>query len=124
MSDRVEYIQSNPDTQFEERDWRLRYILWIFLGTLAFLVIAPFILMAAFPGALPDQSKRLLVEPAAPRLQINTAADLERYMVVEDKRLRTYYWIDKKKGIVHIPIAAAMRKLVRTGIPGYPKAPQ
>jgi hypothetical protein len=124
MSDKVEYVQGNPDTQYEERDWRLRYVAWVFVGTVFFLVITPFILMAAFPRALPDQSKALLVEPAAPRLQISTAADLDRYLVVEDKRLRTYYWIDKKKGLVHIPIEAAMKKIVRTGIPGYPKASQ
>lgn len=124
MSEEVEYVRINPDTKFEERDWHLGYVGWVFLGTLIFLVISPFILMAAFPRALPDQSKELLVEPPPPRLQISTAADLERLTIVEDKRLRTYYWIDKKKGLVHIPIDAAMRKVARTGIPGYPKAPQ
>jgi hypothetical protein len=121
---KVEFVQENPETLFEEKDWPLRYVLYVFVGTLVFLVISPFILIAAFPRSLPDQSKRVLVEPAPPRLQISTAADLARLETVEDKRLRTYYWIDKENGIVHIPIEDAMKKIVRNGIPGYPTASQ
>jgi hypothetical protein len=124
VSDEVEFVQENPKTITEESDWSLKWVAVVFVGTLVFLVISPFILMAAFPRTLPDANRQVLIEPAAPRLQINTAADLVRLETVEDKRLRTYYWIDKQKGLVHIPIAAAMRKLARSGIPGFPKAAQ
>jgi len=42
----------------------------------------------------------------------------------EEKLLNTYYWIDKQKGIVHIPIAEAMKKLASKGAPGFPERQQ
>lgn len=122
MAENAKFLQKNPKTAFEEKDWPIGYVGWVFLGTLVFLAIVPFILMAAFPRALPDTNRQMSVEPSAPRLQINPSADLVRYETEQDKRLRSYYWIDKKKGIVHIPIEAAMQKIARTGIPGFPKA--
>jgi hypothetical protein len=39
----------------------------------------------------------------------------------EENRLNNYYWIDKQKGIVHIPIEQMMKKLTAQGIDGFPK---
>ncbi len=89
---------------------------------LIFLVAAPLLLIAAFPGAVSDVGRKLSIEPPAPRLQIDPAADLARFRAAEDKKLNTYYWIDKQKGIVHIPIARAMKELAAKGIAGFPKA--
>jgi hypothetical protein len=122
MADTVEYVHDNPKTSREEADWPIGWVGLILLGTLVFLVIVPFVLMAAFPRSLPDASRRVLVEPPAPRLQVNPAADLARFRAEEDRRLNTYYWVDRQHGIVHIPIREAMKKLVRDGIPGFPKA--
>jgi hypothetical protein len=36
--------------------------------------------------------------------------------------LNTYYWIDRDKGIVHIPIAEAMKRVATKGIDGFPQA--
>lgn len=124
MAEIVEYKSENPQTAYEPADWRLGAIGWIFLGTFAFLVVAPFVLIAAFPGALTDASRRVLVAPPAPQLQIDAAADLAKFRADEHRRLDTYYWVDKAKGIVHIPIAEAMQKLAKEGIPGFPKASQ
>jgi hypothetical protein len=37
----------------------------------------------------------------------------------EDLVLSSYGWVDKEKGIVRIPIEAAMRRVVRDGIPTW-----
>ena len=124
MAETVEYKSENPQTAYEPADWRLGPIGWVFLGTFAFLVIAPFVLMAAFPDALQDASRRVLVAPPAPQLQIDAAGDLARFRASENRLLNDYYWVDRSKGIVHIPIDQAMRKLAKEGIPGFPKAPQ
>jgi hypothetical protein len=121
MAETVEYKPDNPNTAFEERDWRLGPVGWIFVATLALLVVSPLVLWWAYPQAVSDTGRRLLVEPPAPRLQISPAEDLARFRAAEDRKLNTYYWIDRQKGVVHIPIAAAMRKLARDGIPGFPK---
>ncbi|HTV90521.1 MAG TPA: hypothetical protein VME41_16005 [Stellaceae bacterium] len=124
MAETAKFIQQNPHTAFEDKDWSIGLVGWLFLATLALLIISPFVLLAAFPRSMPDQSRRLLVEPAAPRLQIAPYLDLASFQVAEDRKLDTYYWIDKSKGIVHIPIAAAMQKLARRGITGFPQAPR
>jgi hypothetical protein len=55
-------------------------------------------------------------------LQTDAEGDLARFRTEENQRLNSYYWIDKQKGTVHVPTEQAMRKLVQTGIPGFPKA--
>ena len=63
----------------------------------------------------------MTVEPPQPRLQTDPSEDLAQFLADEDKRLNTYYWIDKKKGIVHIPIEQAMQELAEEGIDGFPR---
>lgn len=123
MAEPAERVEINPDTGFEPSDWPVRTVALALLGVLIFLVAAPLLLIAAFPGAVSDVGRKLSIEPPAPRLQIDPAADLARFRAEEDKKLNTYYWIDKQKGIVHIPIAQAMKELAAKGIAGFPKAP-
>ena len=121
MAEVAERVEDNPRTAFEKSDWPLGTIGLVLLGTLIFLVIAPLVLIAAFPRAVSDVSRALTVEPPQPRLQTDPSEDLARFLVDADKRLNTYYWIDKKKGIVHIPIEQAMRELAEEGIEGFPR---
>ncbi len=121
MAEIAERVEDNPQTAFEKSDWPLGIVGWVLLGTFIFLVIAPFVLMGVFPRAVSDVSRALTVERPQPRLQTDPSEDLEKFLVDEDKRLNTYYWIDKKKGIVHIPIEQAMRELADEGIDGFPR---
>ena len=121
MAEIAERVEDNPETAFEKSDWPLGTIGLVLLGTLIFLVIAPFVLIGAFPQAVSDVSRALTVEPPQPRLQTDPSEDLTKFLVDEDKRLNTYYWIDKKKGIVHIPIEQAIRELAEEGIDGFPR---
>lgn len=111
-----------PKTAFEPTDWDLAPIAGIYVGTLALLVIACLVLIVAYPNSLPDVSRALHINPPGPMLQTNAQADLERFRAGEDQKLNGYYWVDKQKGIVHIPIGVAMQKLAQTGIDGFPKA--
>jgi hypothetical protein len=112
----------NANTAFEPTDWDLAPVAAIYIGVLVLLVISCFAVVIAYPGALPDVSRTLHINPPGPRLQINDAADLRRFRAEEDEKLNGYYWTDKQKGVVHIPIGQAMKKLAQTGIPGFPKA--
>jgi hypothetical protein len=121
MAEIAERVEDNPKTAFEKSDWPLGTIGLVLLGTLIFLVIAPLVLMGAFPRAVIDVSRALTVEPPQPRLQTDPSEDLAQFLVDEDKRLNTYYWIDKKNGVVHIPIEQAMHELADKGIDGFPR---
>ena len=121
MAEIAERVEDNPKTAFEKSDWPLGTIGLVLLGTLIFLVITPLVLMGAFPRAVSDVSRALSVEPPQPRLQTDPSEDLAKFLVGEDKRLNTYYWIDRKNGVVHIPIEQAMQELAEDGIDGFPR---
>jgi hypothetical protein len=121
MAELAEHVEDNPQTAYEKSDWPLGAIGLVLLGILAFLVIAPFALIGAFPRAVSDVSRALTVEPPQPRLQTDPSEDLAQFRREEDNRLHSYYWIDKEKGIVHIPIEQAMQALADEGIEGFPR---
>ena len=121
MAERQERIEDNPDTAYEPADWPLGTIGLILLGVFVMLVISPFVMIAAFPTTTSDVSRALTVEPPQPRLQTDPSADLAQFQIDEEKRLHSYYWIDKEKGIVHIPIEQAMKELADKGIDGFPR---
>jgi hypothetical protein len=57
------------------------------------------------------QLPRDLRKIPAPLLQENESADLTRLRQREEKQLNSYGWVDTNAGVVHIPIAEAMRLL-------------
>jgi hypothetical protein len=111
----------NPTTAFEPTDWSLRPVALLYMAIPVLLVISCFVLIAAYPNALPDVDRTLRIAPPGPRLQTDAQGDLQRFRADEERRLNTYYWIDKDKGVVHIPIEQAMKKLAASGAPGFPK---
>jgi hypothetical protein len=115
---------ANPATAFEPSDWPVGTVALVILGILIVLVVAPLLLWWAYPNAASDVNRALAAPPPEPRLQVHSEADLARFRAAEEHELNTYYWIDKQKGIVRIPIAQAMRTLARRGIAGFPQAPR
>jgi hypothetical protein len=113
-----------PKTAFEPSDWPLRPVALVYIAVLVLLVISSFVLMAAYPTSLSDVDRTLRIDPPGPRLETDNESGLRAFRAEEEKRLNTYYWIDKQKGIVHIPINEAMKKVVKTGLPGFAKAQQ
>jgi hypothetical protein len=121
MAELSEAPETNEDVAYEPSDWRIGAIALTLLGIFMFLVIAPLVLIVAYPGAVSDVSRKLTTIPPAPRLQTNPAQDLASFEAEQQKRLSSYYWIDKQKGVVHIPIEEAMKELAKKGIDGFPK---
>lgn len=113
--------RANPATAFEPTDWSLRPVALIYAAIPVLLVASSFVLIVAYPNALPDVDRTLRIAPPGPRLQTDAAGDLQRLRADQERRLNTYYWIDRDKGIVHIPIEQAMKKLAASGAPGFPK---
>ena len=110
-----------PEVAFEPTDWAIAPVGWIYLGVVLLLILSTLMLIAAYPTALPDVERNLRIAPPGPRLQTDPQADLRNFRAEEERRLETYSWTDKERGIVRIPIQQAMKNLVTTGVPGFPK---
>jgi hypothetical protein len=55
-----------------------------------------------------------------PQLQTDDPRDLHDYLQTKNQELTTYGWIDRKSGIVHIPIQQAMDLFLSRGAPVRP----
>jgi hypothetical protein len=60
---------------------------------------------------------RVLPPPGVPRLQAHPETDLQQYLERERAILETYGWVDRKNGVVRIPIQRAMNVLIQNGLP-------
>lgn len=119
--DREPPVVVNDDTRFERSDMSVAVIATLAAGVLLYVVVTPFILTRIYRPALSDMSRALDVRPPGPELQLNTAADLAKFRTQEEQRLDSYGWVDRDKGVVHIPIAQAMQDVAAHGIADFPK---
>ena len=55
-----------------------------------------------------------------PRLQQNPRSELDLMKDEEDRRIRSYGWVDRRAGIARIPVERAMEILARKGLPRVP----
>ena len=57
-----------------------------------------------------------------PRLEENERTELRSVIEDQDRKLATYGWVDKDRGIVRIPIDRAMELIVQRGLPVHPES--
>lgn len=89
------------------------------------LILCALLVLWLYPESRFDRTLRLpLPLYPAPRLQVNPAADMQRFHREEMLRLEGSGWVDKARGVVHIPIADAMHEIAQEGIPQWPAATQ
>lgn len=55
--------------------------------------------------------------PAFPLLQVSPPLDLSEFRNRENQELESYGWIDRRRGIVRVPIERAMDLVLREGLP-------
>lgn len=112
-----------PPAQHERSDVGTRFI-YIGVVTLAISVVfLSLLVLWLFPKETLDRTLRLpLPQFPQPQLQTTPRADMAAFRHAEMERLNSAGWIDQAKGVAHIPIAAAMRKIVEDKIAGWPGA--
>jgi hypothetical protein len=117
----------NPKHRHETREAVPRYILY-FAAAVAVTVTAGFLVSWGvlvyfrnhpnYPSPESAMSGgRVLPPPGAPRLQTHPDTDLQVYLKHERAILDTYGWIDRRNGVVRIPIQRAMNILLQNGLP-------
>lgn len=117
---------------FERTDWNIRTPLGIIVGVLVgvwitiSLVYFYFSYLAHQRALTSPQPLPIEVHgnpmPPEPRLQASPHEDLKAMRTREDWTLTHYSWVDKRKGIVEIPIDRAIQIVAQRGIPPQ-KAP-
>jgi hypothetical protein len=116
--------RTNLRRDHERTDWNLNYPLW---GGIT-LVIAVAVILAGswwiFRDFQRSAASRVLgtalaqpVLPPEPRLQISPSADWAEMFARERAILHSYGWVDRSRGIVHIPIERAMEMIAQHGLP-------
>ena len=122
MSDAEKSDATNKRVDFERSDMSVGAIALLAVVILAYVCIAPLVLTRIYQPALSDASRQLDINPPGPKLQLDAPADLKALNVREDTQLESYGWVDRGKGIAHIPLAQAMKDVAARGIPDFPKA--
>lgn len=113
--------QTNPKTAYEQKDAPPALILGLMALVAAVVIASGLILTGIYPGSLHERSEAPTGPPLpAPRLEVNEAHALHLFEMQVEKRLESHGWIDRKHGIVHIPIVAAMKRAAAAGFPDWP----
>ena len=118
----------NPAVHHEESDVNVRGLFGFAVGltvTVLFVCFGVWLLFQFYlarEGQQPPAEYPLAVQqqnrlPPEPRLQTNPRQDLSDLHAQEDQTLTTYGWVDKRAGIVRIPIEQAMKLAVQKGLP-------
>ena len=61
--------------------------------------------------------------PPPPRLEVDGAGHWRDFRAAQVDRLSTYGWMDRGRGVVHIPIEKAMEQILERGVAPLPAAP-
>lgn len=106
--------------KFEHSDVDVRLLAALAVGVAVFLLAAPFVLTALYPRSVSAPGVTADVPlPPQPRLQTAPGHDLTGLRQAEDETLTRYGWVDRKAGVVRLPVARAMELVAQRGVPGW-----
>lgn len=112
--------------QHEGTDVSGRSFVWVASILVVILVFIGFILLgllAYFDGRRSDsfglfqreaEEKRA---PSLPHLQAKSGVSMKKLQQEKESLLHSYGWVNKEKGVVHIPIERAMELFVKRELP-------
>lgn len=111
--------------QHESRDADIRKLTYLALSILALIIfgyVVTEITFYVFVGRQQVPPPRSFFSPGTqmpppPRLQQNPRVDLGAYVQEQNHVLETYGWVDRKAGVVRVPINQAMTLLLQQGLP-------
>lgn len=126
MVDQPRIEREAQEHGYETTDVRIAGVLWTALGlTVTLLIIGAAVAIAVVllrhPGptgrSAPTEIETTSLTPPEPRLQVEPMRDAAELHTQAEQVLHSYGWVDRKGGIVRIPIERAERLLVDRGWP-------
>jgi hypothetical protein len=113
-----------PDARHEHTDIGEKFIWGAAASMGALLALCALIAFRLYPHLpLNGMLQGPLPLYPEPRLQSSPPTDMARFHAQELQKLNGSGWIDQAHGVMHIPIAQAMREVAAQGIAGWPAAP-
>jgi hypothetical protein len=90
---------------------------------IAMVIVMTLLVLWLFPGRTVDRTIHLpLPHYPPPELQVSPRNDMAAFRAQEMRWLNSTGWVDKARGVAHIPIEDAMREVAQEGIAGWPEA--
>jgi hypothetical protein len=68
-----------------------------------------------------EQMDKMFKDNGAPMLETNERGQFREFLIDQEDQLNSYGWVDKSKGVAHIPIERAMELVVQRGLPTVPQ---
>lgn len=123
--------QKTGSPGYEKRDIRFVVIViaWIVLfGVLALVALVSGGLLRLLSKPLAVTTAPNPIEnpglPARPRLELHLPEKLRQLRAAEEAVLNHYGWVDRARGVVHIPIDRAMQDVLEEGLPARKNSPE
>ena len=113
--------EHKPRHDHERSDWNLNYVVWgaiVLVVSVAVGLLALWWMFKEFHGWAENRqmgTARATAQenrPPEPLLQVSPTEDWTEMLQREREILNSYRWVDRSKGIVHIPIERAMELTV------------
>jgi hypothetical protein len=124
MSETRPSVEANASPGHEVRDADIRSLTYLGFGILALIVFGFIVAELAlhfFVGRQPIKNPTALFvqqqTPPPPLIQEHSGEELQDYLKQQNQILNSYGWVDRKAGIVRIPIDQAMDLLLQKGLP-------
>ena len=118
---------------YERRDTQVKILAWLLAALLAATLVVLGLMKALFGYFASNEARRQPAPstlagtrsgvPPEPRLQNTPFDELRRMRAEEDAALASYGWVDRKAGIVRIPIDRALEIAARGGTTGEAATP-
>lgn len=110
-----------PDAQHEPTDIGPGFIWGAAGACLGTLLVCALVVLWLYPTSRLDRRLQMpLPLYPEPRLQPDPEEDMQQLRTRNMQILNGSGWVDKDRGVVHIPIAQAMQEVARQGIAGWP----
>jgi hypothetical protein len=122
----------NPHVRFEPGDVDASGVTKFGIGMAFLIVVFLFGIWGLFsyfksietadqPKPRPGADLAVHAHPPDPQLQPHPVQDYEKFRKIEDTQINEYAWLDPDKGVVRIPVDAAMQAMLKKGFPTIPQ---
>jgi hypothetical protein len=107
---------------YERSDIESRGIALIAAGLGLFVLAVPLLMPLVYPQSMQHVSPAAppALSANAPELETAPAEALQRFNRAEAQLADGYGWVDREQGVVRIPVARAVERLLQKGLPGWP----